>query len=321
MGNLSVFIPTFNRPKAIVDQVGRFLPQLGTTTLTVIDNASETGVRDLLPSPVRCVRNAVNIGATANVLRCFELCETDWIYICGDDDPILDDALARAHEIIHQFSDTCFVSTSSRLVTHRENRRVSNISQLLAQVEDIGRLFWLSGNLYNVKQLRPYLRIANYLPNAAPQMVLVLMAMSQGLPAGVSTSRIALNTYPEDPSQRWNEYEVLCYLSGLVDLPIPLVQRKAVAASLAETILSFNEHFLRVLNAVAADMPAAEDMIALFGSRFSRLFVVLDDMEKLKFLVARLELLRDRDESRRILHELGAPGVRSVEIPARFQRL
>lgn len=34
----------------------------------------------------RVVRKRANIGANANVLRCFELCETEWIWILGDDD-------------------------------------------------------------------------------------------------------------------------------------------------------------------------------------------------------------------------------------------
>ena len=321
MSSLSVFIPTFNRPAALKTQLDLFAPQLGDTPLTVIDNGSEMELRHLIPSNMRYIRNVANIGATANVLRCVELCETDWIWICGDDDPVLPDGICRAKEIISEFSDTCYVSTTSRIVTHKQNTRTSSIPQLLGLVEDIGRLFWLTGNLYNVRQLRQHLRVAHYLPNAAPQMVLVLMAMSRGIPAGVSTSSIAYNAYPDDPSQRWNEHEVLCYLSGLVDLPLPLNDRKAIAVSLSNMIFSFDEHFLRVLNAVVQGAPGVVDLIALFGSRWSRIFVTLEDLEKLKFLLARLDALRRPEECKELLRQIGPQGMRPVEITPRFQRL
>ena len=101
---LTVAIPTFDRNQTLREHLASLLPQLTPDcTLLIIDNCSPTPVietiRDLLdgyPSlSVRVDRNQTNIGAGANILRCLERCETEWLWVLGDDDRPRPDAVGR----------------------------------------------------------------------------------------------------------------------------------------------------------------------------------------------------------------------------------
>jgi hypothetical protein len=324
MSNLSIFIPTFDRPQLLALQLDRFIPQLDTVDLVVIDNASNSEVQRQIPPRVRYFRNSLNIGGTGNVLRCFELCESEWIWICSDDDPILDDAVLKAQELTKQFSDTCFISTSSTLTTHINDRRVMNIPDMIHSFPSIDRLFWITGGIYNARILRQFMRVAHILPCVAPQTVLLLMALSQGIPAGLSKTVISGHNYPPDANERWNLYEVLSYLSDLTSLPIDIESRKAISSSLENCILSFDAHFLQVCKTVAEGVQGADELTLLFGYRWSKIFITLESDEKNNELNARLNLLRDQERCKQFINNLApqiSQSLSPIEACPRFQRL
>src|SRR5207302_549928 len=98
-----IAIPTYNRNRFLVETVQRLLPQLSAACrLLIIDNCSDEPAAEALrpvigaetDAPVRIVRNGVNVGAIANIMRCFELCETEWMWLLGDDDRPEPDAVS-----------------------------------------------------------------------------------------------------------------------------------------------------------------------------------------------------------------------------------
>src|SRR5262245_2262452 len=100
---LTIAIPTFDRNDLLCTHVTRLLPQLTPEVrLTILDNSSPRPVSEDLArlleknseAKVDIVRHQFNIGAAANILRCIELCQTPWIWILGDDDQPLDNAVA-----------------------------------------------------------------------------------------------------------------------------------------------------------------------------------------------------------------------------------
>jgi glycosyltransferase involved in cell wall biosynthesis len=101
MIRLSIVIPTSNRPKDIVERVGELLPQLVQgVDLLIIDNCSPVVVETLISEnfpdtlgKITHIRNAVNIGGNANICRCFEVGDSDWIWLLGDDDSVKPDAI------------------------------------------------------------------------------------------------------------------------------------------------------------------------------------------------------------------------------------
>jgi abequosyltransferase len=85
MKHLTIAIPTYNRSEQIKATISLLLPQLTPECfLLIIDNHSDVPVSESLAallatlpqSQYSIVRNRVNIGGNANIVRCFELCDT-----------------------------------------------------------------------------------------------------------------------------------------------------------------------------------------------------------------------------------------------------
>lgn len=79
---LTIIIPTYNRQSLVLANVRLLLPQVqALCRLIVLDNHSDVPVQDILQSglpseslaKVEVIRHRANLGAGANVLRCFEL--------------------------------------------------------------------------------------------------------------------------------------------------------------------------------------------------------------------------------------------------------
>src|SRR3954453_15775649 len=99
---LTIAIPTYNRPTKVRNTLLRLIPQLNDQVfLRILDNHSETDVRtfvqnDITPAvadKIEIIRHKVNIGGDANFQRCFELCETPYIWMIGDDDMVAENAV------------------------------------------------------------------------------------------------------------------------------------------------------------------------------------------------------------------------------------
>lgn len=98
---LTIAIPTYDRFEALKHTLEIIIPQLCEgVELVVLDNASPRPVDKLLSNlakqhgvehRIRLIRNPCNIGANANILRCFEMAQGEWVWVLGDDDnPALD---------------------------------------------------------------------------------------------------------------------------------------------------------------------------------------------------------------------------------------
>ncbi len=101
---LTIAIPTFNRNKILHRTLELIIPQMESwVELIIVDNNSAIPVSETIRNlceeypnlNVRIVRNSANIGANANVLRCIEYCESEYIWILGDDDFPIENVLKK----------------------------------------------------------------------------------------------------------------------------------------------------------------------------------------------------------------------------------
>jgi glycosyltransferase involved in cell wall biosynthesis len=100
---LTIAIPTYNRPVQLRYTLEVVLPQIlgdNRVRLLVLDNHSEVPAAQILNElgvelneKVSVIRHALNIGGNANIMRCFELCETEWVWVLSDDDNPSSDAV------------------------------------------------------------------------------------------------------------------------------------------------------------------------------------------------------------------------------------
>lgn len=92
---LEIIIPTYNRKPYIthtLEQLTAADSPVKNCSITVLDNASTDGTRELLADfarqfpTIKPVRNPRNIGGNANISRAFELPQKEYFWVLADDD-------------------------------------------------------------------------------------------------------------------------------------------------------------------------------------------------------------------------------------------
>lgn len=108
---LTIAIPTYNRSAFLSELLDCLLPQLPAeprVELLISDNASPDDTLQLLESfrtrglAFRLLANSTNIGADANFLQCFNQAAGDYVWVLGDDEIILPDAIHSLASLIDQ---------------------------------------------------------------------------------------------------------------------------------------------------------------------------------------------------------------------------
>lgn len=90
---LEIFVITFNRSSLLNSTLSSLVESIpNCIRINVIDNNSTDNTHEIVVDfinegkNVRYIKNTVNIGANANILRCFEYCQSKYTWILGDDD-------------------------------------------------------------------------------------------------------------------------------------------------------------------------------------------------------------------------------------------
>ncbi|MBV1680226.1 glycosyltransferase [Bacteroides stercoris] len=154
---LTIAIPTYNRIEQIQKQVRLLLPQLvSEVKLVVYDNHSNIQVSDLFTEleleKFLIIRNRVNIGGDANIARCFENCETKWLWTLSDDDWVQKDAISKILYYIRSNQDKTFINFWSPVNYVTENSE--QFLRFLSRGDIFCSSFTMSACVYNMEILR-----------------------------------------------------------------------------------------------------------------------------------------------------------------------
>jgi len=190
---LTVAIPTYNRNDILKENIALLLPQLNSDCkLLVIDNHSETPVAETLKYyisefshvSIEVIRNRVNIGGNANILRCIEYCETEYLWILSDDDPVLNNAVETIFKYIHEDRLYDFINFSI-IETNKEGQRKSSIStrgplDFVKNIDSYGRVLLISSNIYRVTdRLKSQLSMGNFYQYCcAPHLLTLILSLT-----------------------------------------------------------------------------------------------------------------------------------------------
>jgi glycosyltransferase involved in cell wall biosynthesis len=181
---LTIAIPTYNRHQLVEDSIRLLLPQLSIDCeLLLIDNHSLPPIADRMASVIaqypnaktRLVYNDVNIGGGANILRCFELCETEWMWLLGDDDLIAPDAVEIILSRIRQHPNGVFLNFASDTFPRAATFVTIGQTEFVNNLDDWSHLNLMSVGIYNTVVLRGNLRVAyQYSYSMSPHIALVI---------------------------------------------------------------------------------------------------------------------------------------------------
>ncbi|MCK6682149.1 MAG: glycosyltransferase [Thermoanaerobaculia bacterium] len=234
---LTIAIPTFDRNADLERSVRALLPQLRPGVRLIIrDNASPDPVSPSLAPllgdrpDVTIVRNPFNIGGDANVLRCLETCQTEWLWILGDDDLPVPDALERILTEIHQAPETLLcVNYRSELFDRTAALELQGTEEFIFKMDSLSNILFLSSNIYRAPALKTQLRLAyTYSSTHMPHVVALLFALGSHGRIRLSTQQIAVWSEPE-LHRSWSVVNAALGFPTILDLPLSQRARIALA--------------------------------------------------------------------------------------------
>jgi abequosyltransferase len=242
---LTIAIPTYNRNTLLLQNLARLLPQFSAgCRLMVVDNASDVPVEDevralLADFPAvefELVRNIVNIGGNANILRCFELCQTQYIWILGDDDPIQPDALATVLRYLESHPD-CFYFN----FPFDDNRAQTFITQGLEEFIDrldlSANIPWVSTSIYQVETMRANLKLGyQHAFSMLPHVAMLLVSIGKNGRCCLASERIIeLEPGGAPLEAQWSKVSFALAAPTVYDVPLSSAQREKLARKLLVT--------------------------------------------------------------------------------------
>ncbi|MGY6038922.1 glycosyltransferase family 2 protein [Aeromonas sp. AE23HZ002T15] len=223
--NVTITIPTYNRLEKLKKQVERLLPQLSRNdVIIIIDNASSTYSLDELQylqkdKRISVHRNNINVGANANILRCFEKVHTEWMWLLSDDDTIFDNSLDIIKEELNK-NNVDFINFSSELLpTSRRDAVCRTLNEYFDAINSgISNHLLMSNNVYRVSAFLPYLSFSYWgVYVNAPHLVPVFVSLQYGSKILLSSRSIVHweNNSSDDSWQFSNLYNLL-YLPDVI---------------------------------------------------------------------------------------------------------
>ena len=211
---LTIAIPTYNRADKIYNQVMGLVPQITEEVcLIVLDNHSDQPVESLFNEDIkkkcRFLRNKSNIGADANIAKCFDLCETPWLLVLGDDDPLEDFAVSTILNDIKQSEHGCIFlcyDWKQKYIAHGLDEFLDHCDKRY------WCLFWMSGCVYNLTLLKDYSVHYFYsISTMQPNIVLLVNALANNPEFSIEITGKRIHKLA-GPDTHWNR-EMYIYAS------------------------------------------------------------------------------------------------------------
>lgn len=172
---LTIAIPTFNRPEQLETQLSILLPQLNAAVKVVIlDNHSDTPASiEQNCYDIKIIRNRINIGGDANIFRCFEICETKWLWTLSDDDYIKSNAVSLVLSAIRNYPEVSWINFAGESDTEVMKGK-DEFFNSFTNSGIFSNSYWISKCVYNTELLSDaYIYYARSLSSQIGQLVLV----------------------------------------------------------------------------------------------------------------------------------------------------
>lgn len=292
---LTIAIPTYNRPVQIIKQLSTLAPQLrDDVEIIVLDNHSDESVFDLVAANpilqerknIRYYRNAANIGAAANILRCFEYANGQWVWVLGDDDEVEGDALELICNECEKSKEFVYINFASTLLSlHNIKRFQSTITtgadEFIEGIDSFANLLFLSAGVYKTKTIKKYLRIGyQEVDSYGCHTAMLIEAIHHEENPKVLFSNLNTVQWQEAPAgQRWESSLVNYGLQRLIYL-MPLLKSRRIFASklqAAHPAPKFPRKLKELIKLYGAEDQQATELFALH----SQLNLALNETSKI----------------------------------------
>jgi hypothetical protein len=176
---LTIAIPVYNDNDLLINQLSRIKKQLqGNIKISIYDNMSIPSVRSIVKEKypdyqnwLDIKENVLNIGADANILRCFVECETKWLWVLSVNDFIDDNAIINIFKQIYLYEEAVLIN----FIDSDKSIKTIGFKDFCENAPSYGRAFFISACIYNNAELRKELiYYYSYLSSNNGQLLLVL---------------------------------------------------------------------------------------------------------------------------------------------------
>ncbi len=243
---LTIAIPTFNRNQKLQENVEIFLGQMDFQfKLLILDNASDEPVsNDLVPLFEKfgnlnysIIRHQYNVGMSENILRCFELCETEWLWVVGDDDQPLPNSCKTIINEIKLHDPVLAISFQLEHQPPFASSIINNHVDFFKSKHLLESTIFLSSTVYRATAMQPYIAEAHsYCSTFAPHTALFLKALAVAKCRAMICSSYQIVSWK--PAHQNEQYSHFCGII-LVDL-LDLVSEAAQPDAKHELLRNIN---------------------------------------------------------------------------------
>lgn len=232
MCNLTVAIPTYNRPIELIKVLNSLLSQLNENiNIVIIDNCSDTPIDELLiknsiaSDSIKVYRNNLNIGLGPNLIRALEYSTSDWIWLLGDDDIPNIDSIEKISSCIrkNEHEDICLIKFNSDAGGKLDNDlKIINTNELaiLAKNPEIySNLLFISNSIFNktiiLKQISLLYKFAGSL---APHIPAIIASVKNGHAIIWLNDEITSHGRPKEINGSWDLHLLRTGFLSFVDI-------------------------------------------------------------------------------------------------------
>lgn len=239
---LTIAIPTYNRKDFLIKNIEQLLPQLNDQIkLLILDNHSDEEMKvvlfntlpNIVNKNVKIIRNRVNIGGDANIIRCFEYCDTPYLWILGDDDVPLENAIDKIIFNILKQPNVIFFNYSTSYIRNNSFKAVG-LYDFVDKIDEYSNLLFISNNIYKVKNILSNIRFAyNNLNSMAAQLVILIQSLNDVSETYFSTEQIVIWGKPTSE----NNWSHMCQSLGNSSIQeLPVIVRNGLSKKIAKKI-------------------------------------------------------------------------------------
>lgn len=259
---LSIVIPTYNRNEKILrilDKVASINKKYSLSVI-VIDNNSDVSTEEFLRNEnfnlvnnVKFIRNRGNVGLGGNLINTFLNCETEWIWLLGDDDLPLDDSIEKILSEIENAEEKDFLIkfNSAAGKFPEQNTEIKNINDLIDFNSDFGyysNMLFISNSVFrNRVIICETFYMSNAIKTIAPHMVGIYRCVEKGFSIKIVNQFIIEHGRPEDEQDKWDYERLILGLLYFIDAEIDIKVKQVLLPKLFVEYLGAEKKFYRRL--------------------------------------------------------------------------
>lgn len=236
---LCITIPTYNRNEMLNKTITALLEQLREDCqILILDNGSEEPVVESLApllelypnASILIQRNKFNIGANANIVKCFEQTSAEWMWLLSDDDDVSPDAISSIYRAIDDEPDCIYFNFSLLGRGRRISVMTQGLTRFIESIDYYDDLNLISTNVYRCDRLKSHLQHCyRFMYCCAPHLVMVILALGSDGVACLRKDSIVIGNAVNPKNVGWSWLPFALSRMTILDLPLTGHQRKALA--------------------------------------------------------------------------------------------